>query len=119
MFHRKGSLTLPAAGQKLGEDEIMNAILEAGADDMQTETDAYTIVTSPQAFETVKKALEQANVAIESAGLQMIPQNTVKVSGKEAEQLLKLLEALEEHDDVQNVYANFDIDEKELAALNG
>jgi YebC/PmpR family DNA-binding regulatory protein len=119
MFQRKGSLTLPAAGQRLNEDEIMNAILEAGADDMQTEADAYTIVTSPQAFEAVKKALEGANVAIESASLQMLPQNTVKVAGKEAEQLLKLMEALEEHDDVQNVYANFDIDEKELAALNG
>jgi YebC/PmpR family DNA-binding regulatory protein len=119
MFQRKGSLTLPAAGQKLSEDEIMNAILEAGADDMQAEADAYAIVTSPQAFETVKKALEGAKVLIESASLQMIPQNTVKVSGKEAEQLLKLMEALEEHDDVQNVYANFDIDEKELAALNG
>jgi transcriptional/translational regulatory protein YebC/TACO1 len=73
----------------------------------------------PQTFESVKKSLEARNVTIESASLQMIPQNTVRVTGKDAEQLLKLMEALEEHDDVQNVYANFDIDEKELASLNG
>lgn len=119
MFSRKGTLTLPTAGLKLGEDEIMNAILEAGADDMQTEPDAYTILTSPHAFLGVKKALETLGVTIENAALQMVPQNTVKVTGKEAEQLLKLLDVLEEHDDVQNVYANFDIDEKELATLNG
>jgi YebC/PmpR family DNA-binding regulatory protein len=119
MFHRKGSIEVPRAVQKLSEDEIMDVILEAGAEDMQGDGESYTITTMPQTFEPVKKALEARNVTIESASLQMVPQNTVRVTGKDAEQLLKLMEALEEHDDVQNVYANFDIDEKELATLNG
>jgi len=119
MFQRKGSIILLKSKNTKSEDEIMDIILEAGADDMQTDTDEYTIFTSPQAFEPVRKALEEKGAVIESASLQMIPQNTVKVAGREAEQLLKLMEALEEHDDVQNVYANFDIDEKELASLHG
>jgi YebC/PmpR family DNA-binding regulatory protein len=121
MFHRKGSIVIPVSGQKkpLSEDDVMAVVLEAGADDLQTEADAFTVTTSPQSFDAVKKALEEAGITLESASLQMVPQNTVKVTGREAEQLLKLMEAIEEHDDVQNVYANFDIDEKELAALNG
>jgi YebC/PmpR family DNA-binding regulatory protein len=118
MFARRGTITVPMAGQKLSEDDIMNIILEAGADDMQSESDVYSIVTSPQAFEQVKRALEAKGVKLDHAALQMVPQNTIKVTGKDAEQLLKLMEALEEHDDVQNVYANFDIDEKELASIN-
>jgi YebC/PmpR family DNA-binding regulatory protein len=119
MFHRKGSIEIPRTAQKLTEDEIMDIILEAGAEDMQADGDSYTITTMPQAFEPVKKALEARNVTIDHASLQKVPQNTVRVTGKDAETLLKLMEALEEHDDVQNIYANFDIDEKELAALNG
>jgi YebC/PmpR family DNA-binding regulatory protein len=118
MFSRRGTISVPVAGQKLSEDDIMNVILEAGADDMQTEADLYTITTSPHAFETVKKALEAKGVTLENAALQMAPKNTIKVTGRDAEQLLKLMEAFDEHDDVQNVYANFDIDEKELAAFN-
>jgi YebC/PmpR family DNA-binding regulatory protein len=119
MFHKKGTIVLIRSKNAKSEDEIMDIILEAGADDMQTDSDEYTIITSPQAFEPVRKALEEKGAVIENAALQMVPQNTVKVSGREAEQLLKLMEALEEHDDVQNVYANFDIDEKELATLHG
>jgi YebC/PmpR family DNA-binding regulatory protein len=120
MFHKKGTIAALKAKQPaaITEDEIMNIILDAGADDMQTDDEEYIITTSPHAFDAVNKALEDKGVVIESASLQMVPQNTVKVSGREAEQLLKLMEALEEHDDVQNVYANFDIDEKELATLN-
>lgn len=119
MFHKKGTILLPKAKNPKSEDEIMDIILEAGADDMQAEGDEYTILTSPQAFEPVRKALEEKGAVIENASLQMVPQNTVKVSGRDAELLLKLMEALEEHDDVQNVYANFDIDEKELASFHG
>ncbi len=119
MFHKKGIMVLLKSRNSKSEDEIMDIILEAGADDMQTDGEEYTILTSPHAFEPVRKALEDKGAVIESASLQMVPQNTVKVSGREAEQLLKLMEALEEHDDVQNVYANFDIDEKELASLHG
>ena len=86
---------------------------------MQAEADGtFSIMTSPHAFETVKKALEDKGIVVESASLGMIPQNTVKVTGKDAENLIKLMNTLEEHDDVQNVYSNFDIDDKELASLN-
>jgi YebC/PmpR family DNA-binding regulatory protein len=120
MFQKKGSI-LVAAGQKtpLSEDDLLSIILEAGADDMQAEPDGtFSIVTSPQAFEPVKKALEDKGIAIESASLQMVPGNTVKVTGKDAENVMKLMNTLEEHDDVQNVYSNFDIDDKELASFN-
>ncbi len=121
MFHKKGSIVVTKKNQKapLSEDDVMSIVLDAGAEDMQTDADEYIITSSPHDFDKVKKALEDKGVVIESASLQMVPQNTVKVTGREAEQLLKLMEALEEHDDVQNVYANFDIDEKELAALHG
>ncbi|MBK7258172.1 MAG: YebC/PmpR family DNA-binding transcriptional regulator [Ignavibacteriae bacterium] len=120
MFQKKGSI-LVAASQKtpLSEDDLLSIILEAGADDMQAETDGtFSIVTSPQAFEPVKKALEDKGIAVESASLQMVPGNTVKVTGKDAENVMKLMNTLEEHDDVQNVYSNFDIDDKELASFN-
>lgn len=120
MFQKMGIIVVSKAGQSegVGEDEILSIILEAGADDMQSDDEAFTITTSAQAFEEVKKALEEKSIVIENASLQMVPQNTVKVTGKEAEQTLRLMETLEEHDDIQNVYANFDIDEKEMAAFN-
>jgi YebC/PmpR family DNA-binding regulatory protein len=118
MFHRKGNIIIPRAGQSISEDDLLTIILDAGADDMQTDDDTFTIITPPQAFDAVKKAIEDKGIKIEHAALQMIPQNTVKITGKEAEQTLKLMEAIEEHDDVQNVYSNFDIDEKELASIN-
>lgn len=120
MFHKKGQIVVPKAGQPkpVSEDTLLEIILEAGADDMATDETSFTISTTPQAFEAVKKALEDKGIVMESAAVQMVPENTVKASGKEAEQVLKLMEALEEHDDVQNVYANFDIDEKEMTALN-
>jgi YebC/PmpR family DNA-binding regulatory protein len=121
MFQRKGLIGIPKSGQKspLTEDDIMAIILDAGAEDLQTEPDLFTVTTDPQSFDTVKKALEDREITLENSSLQMIPQNTVKVTGRDAEQVLKLMEALEEHDDVQNVSSNFDIDEKELAAFNG
>jgi YebC/PmpR family DNA-binding regulatory protein len=120
MFHRKGHIVIPKTGQSapLTEDDLLNIILEAGADDMQTDEETFTVTTSPHEFDTVKKAIEEKGIKVESAALQMVPQNTVKVTGKEAEQTLRLMEALEEHEDVQNVYSNFDIDEKELASIN-
>ena len=120
MFHKKGIITIPRAGQKvpLSEDDLLGIILDAGADDLQSDESEFTVTTSPHAFHAVRKAIEDKGITVETAALQMVPQNTVKVTGKEAEQLLRLMEALEEHDDVQNVYANFDIDEKELASLN-
>jgi len=121
MFHRKGNIVILRSGQPvpLSEDDLLGIILDAGADDMQSDDDGFTVTTPPPAFEAVRKAIEDKGIKTELAALQMIPQNTVKVAGREAEQVLKLMEALEEHEDVQNVYANFDIDEKEIAALQG
>jgi YebC/PmpR family DNA-binding regulatory protein len=119
MFHKKGIITIPRSGKgkTLTEDDIMGIVLEPGAEDLQVESESFTVTTDPQSFEAVRKALEDKGVPMESAQLQMVSQNLVKVTGKEAGQLLKLMEALEEHDDVQNVNSNFDIEEKELAAL--
>ena len=119
MFHKKGTITLPVSKNSLSEDDIMGVVLEAGADDLQSDGGDLIVITSPAAFDAVKKALEDKGAVIENAALGMVPQNTVKVTGRDAEIVLKLMEALEEHDDVQNVYANFDIDDKELAALHG
>ena len=116
MFQKNGTIVIPRKGS-LAEDDVMAIALESGADDMQTDEDTYTVLASPQTFETVKKALEDKSIPIESASIGMLSKNTVRVTGKEAEQLLRLLEALEEHDDVQNVHSNLDIEEKELAAL--
>ncbi len=116
MFHRKGIIRVPKAPYT--EDALMDIALDAGAEDMKTEDEYYEIVTTPESFETIRQALDAKKVTIEEAEVQMVPENTVRVDGKEAEQVLKLMEALEEHEDVQHVYANFDIDEKILASLN-
>lgn len=120
MFHKKGTIVIPVAGQKkpLSEDDILGIILDAGADDMQAESGSFTVLTAPSAFEAVKKALDDSGIMHESASIQMVPQNTVKVTGKDAENLVKLMDALDQHDDVQNVSSNFDIDDKELASLS-
>jgi YebC/PmpR family DNA-binding regulatory protein len=116
MFQKKGSIEVPKTGVK--EDDLLGIILEAGADDMKTEDDYYDITTSYDTFDAVKKAIEDKGITTNNASVQMLPQNTVRVEGKEAEQVLRLMEALEDHEDVQNVYANFDIDDSVLAQLN-
>jgi transcriptional/translational regulatory protein YebC/TACO1 len=92
----------------------MEAILEAGADDLQAEDDFYEIQTSVETFEPVRKALARKNINIENASLQWIAQNYVRISGEDAEKVIKLIEALEESDDVQNVYSNADFDEETI-----
>jgi YebC/PmpR family DNA-binding regulatory protein len=116
-FHKKGIIHILKASYQ--EDDILSIILDAGADDLKVEDDIYEINTTPESFENVKKALEAKSIKIESAELQMIPENFVKVDGKEAEQVLKLVESLEDHEDVQNVFPNFDIDEKIMANFQG
>jgi transcriptional/translational regulatory protein YebC/TACO1 len=120
MFHKKGTISVPVAGQKspVTEDDLLGVILDAGADDLAGDGESFTVTTSPHAFEPVKKALEDKGITIDQASLAMVPQNTVKVTGRDAENVMKLMEAFEEHEDVQNVYANFDIDDKELASIS-
>jgi YebC/PmpR family DNA-binding regulatory protein len=116
MFHRKGFISV--ARSRYDEEQLLTSALDAGADDMATEEDVYEIYTPPESFETVKQALEAKGITMDIAEIQRIPENIVKVEGKDAESVLKLMEALEEHEDVQHVYANFDIDEKIIASLN-
>jgi YebC/PmpR family DNA-binding regulatory protein len=108
MFHRKGVITLPK--QNKSEDEIMELVLEAGADDLQTEEEFYEIQTSMEAFENVRKSLLNKKLTIENASLQWVAQNPVRVTGESAEKVIKIIEALEDSDDVQNVYSNADFE---------
>jgi YebC/PmpR family DNA-binding regulatory protein len=116
MFHRKGIIHVLKTNYN--EDELLGVVLDAGADDMRNDEEMYEILTTPEQFESVKHTLESKPIKLEDAEVQLIPENTVKVDGKEAEQVLKLMEALEEHEDVQHVSSNFDIDEKTIASLN-
>lgn len=112
MFSQKGYISV--AKDKVKEDELMNIVLDAGAEDMKHEDNVYEIYTSIQDLEKVKQALQDKGIKWEDAELTMIPSSTVKVAGGEAKQVLALVEALEDHDDVQQVYANFDIPDEIL-----
>jgi YebC/PmpR family DNA-binding regulatory protein len=114
MFDSKGLIVVTK--KAISEEKLMEVALEAGAEDIEDEEDSFQVVTDPGSFQGVKDALEQAGIQMVSAKLDKIPQNTVRVEGKDAAQVLKLAEALEEHDDVQNVYANFDIDPDSIPA---
>jgi YebC/PmpR family DNA-binding regulatory protein len=114
MFHRKGQLVVAREGAS--EEKLMNVALEAGAEDMHEDGSNWEIITPPESLETVREAIIAAGIKPESAEVGMIPQNYVTLTGNPAQQMVRLLEALVEHDDVQHVYANFDIDEKEMQA---
>jgi len=113
MFQKKGYIEIDKKAYP-DEDKIMGIVLDAGAQDMQTEEDAYEVVTDTKDLENIKKALEANSIKTKSAEITMIPSTTVKLEGEAAKQVLGLVEALEEHDDVQNVYANFDIPDELL-----
>ena len=115
MFSRKGQIIVEKSAAD--EEKLLNAALEAGADDMSDEGSAWEIVTAPEAFETVRDAVKALGIEPASAEVAMVPQNYVKLTGNEAKQMLKLFEAVDDHDDVQHVWANFDIEEKEIEAL--
>jgi YebC/PmpR family DNA-binding regulatory protein len=115
MFHKKGYLVLDKAA--IDEDRLMEVVLDAGAEDIEAGDKEYEVTTDPQKLDAVKKALEKAGVKYQVAELTMYPQSTVAIDGKHAEQMLRLMEQLEEHDDVQKVYANFDIPDKVMEQL--
>jgi len=117
MFHRKGEINVPK--EAATEDRMLDIVLEAGADDLKDEGSSWYIVTPPESLEKVKEALLKAGITLTSAELGMVPQSYIKLTGQQAAQMLRLVEALEEHDDVQHVYANFDIDESEIQAVVG
>ncbi|RMD51491.1 MAG: YebC/PmpR family DNA-binding transcriptional regulator [Ignavibacteria bacterium] len=110
MFDRKGVITLPTQGKT--EDDIMEILLEAGGDDISTEEDFFEVTTDIESFEPVRKALLEAGLQVENASLQWIAKNTVAVEGETAEKLEKLIDSLEDNDDVQNVFTNADFPEE-------
>ncbi len=114
MFDRKGQIFIDAAGRT--EDAVMEQVLDAGAEDFVAEDGQFTVTTAPSDLHAVKSALERAGLVASEASLAWIPKSTVKVEGANAQQLIKLLETIEDLDDVQKVDANFDMDESELAA---
>jgi YebC/PmpR family DNA-binding regulatory protein len=114
MFSRKGQVIVEKA--KADEEKLLSVALDAGADDMNDDGSAWEIVSSPESFEAVRDAVKASGIETAAAEIAMIPQNYVKLEGKEAQQMLKLMEALDDHDDVQHVWGNFDIEEKEIEA---
>jgi YebC/PmpR family DNA-binding regulatory protein len=114
MFHKKGYIVVEKS--KADEDKLMNAVLDAGADDFQDDEDNWEVFTTPDAFAAVNDAVKHLGIEPVTAKVSMIPQNYVKLEGKPAQQMVKLMEGLEDHDDVQNVSSNFDISEKEIEA---
>ena len=114
MFSRKGQVIVDKS--KADEEKLLNVALEAGADDMNDDGDAWEIVCPPETFEAVRDAVKALGIEPASAEVAMVPQNYVKLTGNEARQMLKLFEAIDDHDDVQHVWANFDIEEKEIEA---
>ena len=119
-FDRKGIINISKGG--FSEEDILSVIIDAGADDLVEEPDFFQVTTSLESFESVRKTLESSNLPglnIENASLQYVAKTLTKSEGKDAEQVLRLISALEDHDDVQNVYSNADIDEKILSEFNG
>lgn len=116
MFEKKGVIMVPKAG--VDEDSLMEIALEAGALDMTSENGDYEITTDPASFEPVRKRLEENGIKLTMAEVTMLPQSTVALEGKQAEQMLKLADMLEDHDDVSHVYANFDISDEVMEKIS-
>ena len=115
MFEKKGLITVKTEAKS--EDDLMELVIDAGADDMQTVEDHYEITTAVENFETVRKALEEAGVPMDTAELTRIPQNTVLLDEKKGKALLKLMDILEDHDDIQKAYSNFEIPDDVMATI--
>jgi len=116
MFERKSQIIIDKENAE--EDALMNLVLEAGAEDLKDDGDTWEVISDTSAHEAVLGAIQKAGIeTVEANAVAMVPKNLVKLEGKNAQGMLRLHEALEEHDDVQNVYSNFDIDEKEVEAL--
>lgn len=115
MFHKKGLISILRSSST--EDELFSLVTEAGAEDFRAEEETFDIITLPTDFEKIKELLSSHHIKLSNSELTFLPQNTVPVAGPEAKQILSLVSALEEHDDVQNVYANFDIPDEILAEI--
>jgi YebC/PmpR family DNA-binding regulatory protein len=117
MFDSRGLIVIPKDG--VDEDSVMLAALDAGAEDIRTENDAFEVITQPEQLQSVRQALVDAGINVTEAEVAMLPRNTVMLGAKEAAQVLRLVDMLEDHDDVQHVYANFDIPDEILESITG
>ncbi|MBZ5605597.1 MAG: YebC/PmpR family DNA-binding transcriptional regulator [Acidobacteriia bacterium] len=115
MFDRKSTIVVD--GDKATEDQLMTVALDAGAEDLRDDGGNWVVISPPEAHEAVLEAVQKAGIPVEQSEIGMVPKNLLRLEGKNASAMLRLNEALEEHDDVQNVYSNFDVDEKEMEAL--
>lgn len=116
IFEQKGLITVKTSEK--GEEELLELAIDAGGDDMQTVDDYYEITTSVESFEPVRKAIEDAGIKTQSSELTRIPQNTVNVEEKHCKSLLRLMDTLEDHDDIQKVYSNFEITDEIMATID-
>ncbi len=116
MFDRRGYIVIDKS--QIDEDELMDIAVEAGAEDMKSDENNWEIFTAPEDYDPVDNALREHNIPVETSNVGYVPKNYVKLEGKEAQQCLRLMDELEDHDDVQNVWSNFDIDEEEIAQFS-
>ncbi len=116
MFEKKGYVALDRS-KDVSEEKLMDVALEAGAEDVREAESGWEVISDPKAFETVKASIEEADFSVASAEITMIPQSNVTLKGEEAARMLRMMSAFEDHDDVQNVYSNFDIPETEMEKL--
>jgi YebC/PmpR family DNA-binding regulatory protein len=114
MFTKRGYIVV--AKSKTEEEALMTAVLDAGGDDLRDDDDNWEVLSSPESFPSVLEAVKKLGIEPDAAEVLMLPQNYLKLEGKQAQQMVKLMEALEEHDDVRHVWSNFDIEEKEIEA---
>jgi len=117
MFHKKGDIAIPKSAAT--EDDLMAIVLDAGAEDLRDDGENWEVLTDPSAYEAVVEAVKKAGLTPASSSVAMIPQNYIKLEGAAANTMIRLMEALEEHDDVQSVHSNFDIDQKLLEEVAG
>ncbi len=114
MFNKKGYIVV--AKSQTNEDALMSAVLEAGGDDVQDDGDNWEVFSAPDAFQDVLEAVKALGITPEAAEVSMVPQNHIKLEGKAAQQMVRLMDALDDHDDIRHVWSNFDIEEKEIEA---
>jgi YebC/PmpR family DNA-binding regulatory protein len=114
MFAKRGYIVIEKA--KANEDTLMSAVLDAGGDDLKDDGDTWEVLTAPEAFQAVKDAVNALGIPTVSAEIAMLPQNYIKLEGKVAQSMLKLMDALDDLDDIRHVWSNFDVEEKEIEA---
>lgn len=116
MFRKRGSIIVPK--HAASEEQLMDIVLDAGAEDLRDDGEQWEIVCLPESFEAVLESLKKAKIEVLTSEVTMLPQNYIKLEGREAHQMVRLVESLEDHEDVQHVYSNFDIDEHELEQVS-